>query len=489
VSIPELHSPAAPEARPASARAVHVRLPGAGSVSVTRRFLEVIDHPHFQRLRRVRQLGPTYLVYPGAVHTRFEHSVGVYAASARYLASLTAQPSVAGSLGERDLLTMLAAALLHDVGHYPFAHSLEALHHRGRDTPRHEDLAAAVIAGEAPGLSRRGPSIARILAHTVGVDPDRVVALIRAPRAALEPTDRLLQSVLSSAIDADKMDYLWRDSVHLGVEYGRNYDRERLLASLTVNEAGDGVAVTSKGRVSAEIFLFCRYTMFSEVYWHHTVRAASAMLEGAWADLVQRGGADRDELTSQLLTVGDDALLETLGAEAAPGSRAAHLLRGLTGGRRQLYKRLVTWSRAYEDGPGGPDARGDAGSPAGVYDGLAALDEAATEALLARLRRRLSNLGRPLGKHDLILDIPPRDKDRVPTVPVFHPKAPPGRPRYRELGEESTIVRGMARDFLATVKKIRLFLAPEHAARLQDRHDAVHEAVGEVVGEFLTRRA
>ena len=474
MTIPELGS------QPAEApRAVHVRLPGAASVSVTRRFLEVVDHPDFQRLRRVRQLGPTFLVYPGAVHTRFEHSLGVYAASARYLAALTARPSVAASLRERDLLAMFAAALLHDVGHYPFAHSLEALHHRGRDTPRHEDLAAAIIAGEAPGLSRRGPSIARILAHSVGVDPDRVVALIRAPRASLSPTDRLLQSVLSSAIDADKMDYLWRDSVHLGVGYGLNYDRERLLSALTVNDAGDGVAVTSKGRVSAEIFLFCRYTMFSEVYWHHTVRAASAMLEGAWAELVQRGDADRDELTSQLLTVGDDALLETLGAEAAPGSRAARLLRGLTGGRRQLYKRVVTWSRAYED----PQAGG-----VGVYDGLAALDEAGTAALLGRLRRRLSTLGRPLGKHDLMLDIPPRDKDRVPSVQIFHPKAPPGRPPYRELGDESTIVRGMAQDFLATVKKIRLFLAPEHAARLGDRHGAVHEAVAQVVGEFLAER-
>ena len=459
-----------PELAPAGGDAV-VRLPELESVPLTSAVVKVIDHPHFQRLRRVRQLGPTHLVYPGALHTRFEHSIGVYGTAIHYLRSLLRLASVRLSLTEEDVRTVLLAALLHDVGHYPFAHSLEALHRVGRDTPRHEDLAAEIVAGRAPGLARTPRSLATIIRSDVGADPERVARLIRCKRSALEdPIDRLLQSVISSAIDADKMDYLWRDSVHLGVPYGRNYDRSRLLGSLTVNAAGDSIAVSAKGLISAEIFLFCRYTMFSEVYWHHTVRSASAMLEHAWSDIVRREDADYSDLTSRLLGVGDDELLATLSSEAPPGSPAQTLLAGLTGDRRRLYKRLVTWSRA-----------DDQEEDAEIYDRLYGLDDDATEALLARLRDRLSRFGRPLPVAALILDIPPRDKDTLPDVDVHYPRAHGGRGAYRSLVKSSRIVRGIGKDFISVVKKARLFVHPDYAADLAARQPAVTDIVLEEV--------
>lgn len=418
----------------------------------------------------MRQLGPTWLVYPGATHTRFEHSLGVYGTTVRYLQSLLARESVRQSLDEVDVRTVLMAGLLHDVGHYPFAHSLEALHHKARDTPRHEDLAVKIIEGRAPGLERTPDTIASRLEREVGVEPGRVAALIAADKASLTPVDRLLRSIISSAIDADKMDYLWRDSVHLGVPYGRNYDRERLLNALTVDADGQALAVSSKGVVSAEIFLFCRYTMFSEVYWHHTVRSVSAMLEAAWADLVEREDPDPDDLTSRLLAVGDDQLLRTLAAESAPSTQSALLLSGVVADRREPYKRLVTWSRVYDE----PDKRA-------AWERLYGLDLRRQQALVERIRERLSRLGRAIPKGGLILDVPPRDKDTLPDIAVHRERAGAGAGAYTRLAECSRIVAGIAADFIGVVKKIRLFVHPQVARELGSRQAEVEEALREVI--------
>jgi HD superfamily phosphohydrolase len=459
-----------PELVPAGAGRGVIRLPELHNIAVTEAVLGVIDHPHFQRLRRVRQLGPTHLVYPGATHTRFEHSLGVYGTVVRYLQSLLQQGQIRSSLDEVDVRTVLMAGLLHDIGHYPFAHTLEALHHQGADTPRHEEVGCQIIAGSASGLPHDGPPIAELLLSTMKVDPERVMALMTRPRTQLSSaTDRFLQSIISSALDADKMDYLWRDSVHLGVPYGRNYDRDRLLNSLTVNGEGDGLAVTSKGIVSAQIFLFCRYTMYSEVYWHHTVRSLSAMLEQAWSDLVVHGQLEPGDLLSRLLTVGDDELLRGLAAEAAPGTVAARTLRCITEGRRRPYRRLMTWSRAYQD-----DASRE------IYTRLHSLSSSECAALVRTLRECLGTRARPLREGDVILDIPPRDKDELPEVTVYHPHGRGGG-SYTSLAASSRIVSGMGEDFLAAVKKIRVFVHPEHGDRLaRDRGrwtGAVHEVL------------
>ena len=102
------------------------------------------------------------------------------------------------------------------------------------------------------------------------------------PASRATPRPRMLASMLSGPIDIDKMDYLARDSLHAGVPYGRNFDQQRLIGSLCLNAAGDGLAITDKGKTAAEMMVFARYVMFSEVYWHHGVRAATAMLQRAF---------------------------------------------------------------------------------------------------------------------------------------------------------------------------------------------------------------
>ncbi len=462
MTIPELASVGAGQAV--------VRLPELDNVAITRRVARVIDHPHFQRLRRVRQLGPTAWVYPGATHTRFEHSLGVYGTTTRYLNALLGHGHVRDGLEEEDLRTALMAALLHDVGHYPFAHMLEAVHHAGFDTPRHEDLAAEIIRGQAAGLTSTTETIAGLLKREMGVDPERVIQLIVSKRAALKrPVDRLLQSIISSAIDADKMDYLWRDSVHLGVPYGRGYDRNRLLNAITTNGDGDALAVSSKGIISAEIFLLSRYAMFSEVYWHHAVRSVSCMMEVAWADLVAREAPSRDDLVSRLLSVGDDELLRTLYAEAPPASVSGLILKGIAGDRRGLYKRLVTWSRVYDD----PAKRH-------AYDALYTMDRAHLGDLLERLSARLVE-GAPLPPGALLLDIPPRDKDSIPDVAVHYPRAGAGAGAYTSLAKASKIVGGIAEDFIGVVKKIRLFVHPAYVDRVPSCSVTLETLVQETV--------
>jgi HD superfamily phosphohydrolase len=446
-----------------------IRIPERRNVVIDRHVQEVIDHPAFQRLRRVRALGPTHLVYPGAVHTRFEHSLGVFSTTRWYLASLGRHPSFAASASEEDLKTALAAGLLHDLGHYPFAHSLEALHLKGRDTPRHEDVGARILLGEVEALRGERP-IGEILREGWGVDPERVVALCTGDLGE-DPSaiDRILHSVISSAIDADKMDYLERDSHHMGVPYGRMYDRGRLLDSLTLNADEDGVAVAAKGKVNAEMFIFSRYTMFSEAYWHHTVRAASAMVESALAAFHTRASMSPDELLGLLLAHDDDRLLEWLCEASSERSGTHYLLRGMVGHRRALYKRVSTFSRAYVE----EDKRQ-------AYDVIYAMDAESLYALTDRLRVAYSSaLGTPLHPADLIIDTPPRDKDRIETIDVLYPGDPD--PRVYPLHKLSRVVEGVASDFVRVVKKIRLFAAPHIAERLRAHPDAERILLEEIL--------
>ena len=97
----------------------------------------------------------------------------------------------------------------------------------------------------------------------------------------------MMRSILSGPIDIDKMDYLDRDSLHCGVPYGRHFDKQRLIQSLLVNEAGDGLALSAKGKTAAELMVFARYVMFSEVYWHHAVRSATTMFARCFFELRQ----------------------------------------------------------------------------------------------------------------------------------------------------------------------------------------------------------
>ncbi|MEM1348869.1 MAG: HD domain-containing protein, partial [Myxococcota bacterium] len=402
---------------------------------------------------------------------RFEHSLGVFGTTQWFVTSLLGRSAFRDAATREDLMTVLAAGLLHDLGHYPFAHSLEALHLKGRQTPTHEEVGGQIMAGELEGLRGEEP-IGALLRRDWGVDHERVMRLCTGELGA-EATqmDRVLKTIISGAIDADKMDYLERDSHHMGVPYGRHYDRQRLLASLTLNGAEDGIAIEAKGKVSAEMFIFSRYTMFSEAYWHHTVRAASAMVERALEAFLSRSEYSPQEQLGFLLAHDDDRLLEWLCDQTPPSSATNHLLRGMTRNRRRLYKRVVTLSRVYVD-PEKLDA----------YDRIYRMDASAYHSLTANLRIAISSaLGQTLHPADLILDTPPRDKDKLETIDVLFPGARgTGSANYAPLHELSKIVAGIQNDFIRVVKKIRVFASArvaEHIKALPNIEELVLDEV------------
>ena len=272
---------------------------------------ELIDTPAFQRLRYVRQLGLAFLVYPGATHARFEHALGTYHLARRTLTLFEEQDEYT-SVGRDECQLVRIAALLHDIGHYPFSHALEEI-----GAMHHEDVARPLICdGEVAEILRR---------ELGGGAPDRVVALIRGE------SDSPLQGLISGSIDLDKLDYLRRDAFMCGVSYGE-IDVDRLINALTLlRDPATGeptVGMIEKGLSALESLLFARYQMYRNVYWHHAVRSATAMYKRLVTDALDAGALDARTLAGFT----DEGILFALG-ERAPSK----LLVALHG--RRLYKR------------------------------------------------------------------------------------------------------------------------------------------------------
>ncbi len=300
-----------------------LRDPVWNNIRVDELTLALLDTDVVQRLRYVRQLGWTYLVYPGATHTRFEHALGTHHLSRRTLALLA--EAEAGSIDERDQAIVRSAALLHDVGHYPFSHALEeigALHH--------EDVARPLITEGR---------VADLLTASLGSDaPERVFDLI-AGRSASP-----LQGLISGSLDLDKIEYLKRDAFMCGVPYGE-IDVDRLTNSLVLVEdphTGRGaIGVREKALSALESLLFAKYQMYRNVYWHHAVRSATAMYKRLVEDAVDAGVLDVHSLSRFT----DEGLMHRL-ESAGPTALLVSLK------ERKLYKRAAEWPAAeLEDTP------------------------------------------------------------------------------------------------------------------------------------------
>jgi HD superfamily phosphohydrolase len=226
---------------------------------------DLLDTPELQRLRRISQLGTASLVYPAANHTRFEHSLGVYHLAREALEHL----DVGGPRAE----LVRAAALLHDVGHGPFSHNLEAITHR-RTGKMHDDVHELFERG-AVGEVLRDHDIA----------PHDVADLVAG--------DGRYGQLVSGELDVDRMDYLVRDAHHTGVPYG-TIDHARLVRELTFD---DGELVLEEGNVqTAESLLVARALMNPTVYSHHVARISKAMLRRAGETLLANTDADAEDL-------------------------------------------------------------------------------------------------------------------------------------------------------------------------------------------------
>lgn len=234
-----------------------------------RLLIDLIDTPEMQRLRRIHQLGLATYAYTGADHSRFSHSLGVMHVCRRILGRLGRDVPI----DPWERLVTTCAALLHDLGHWPFSHVVEEI--LGE---RHERWSARLVEDPDGAVHRR----------LAAYDP-------RLPRAVLDrmrhvSRPRFLADLVASQLDADRFDYLLRDSMMTGVAYGL-YDLEWILETLAVDEAADRIVVHEKGHLAVVAYLQARHHMYQQVYFHKTVRAADVMLKALLGRAVERARA------------------------------------------------------------------------------------------------------------------------------------------------------------------------------------------------------
>ena len=296
--------------------------------------LALISTPAFLRLDRIQQLGFVSRVWPGAKHARYDHSLGVLHLTRLAVAHL--RGAGGAWIGDEEARVVCAAALLHDIGHYPFSHAVEEL---GPPIAPHEAVGADLV---------EGPGIAPILRQAWGIDPERVAAVIDPSARQPHPADRVLRGLLSGPLDMDKLDYLPRDARACNVPYG-GVDAARLIDALRIVEpdaagvvAERRVGIGAKGVSPLHSLINARQEMFDNVYWHHTNRACMAMLLRAVQDALLAGAIRPAELTG----LDDASLLAALSDPAMPPStgRLTTALR-----ERRIHKRAVEISaRAVE---------------------------------------------------------------------------------------------------------------------------------------------
>lgn len=370
-----------------------------GSIRVNGPALSLIETPELQRLHSIHQLGLAYLVYPGANHTRFEHSLGTFAVARRICTSL--------NLSKEEGVLIECAALLHDVGHLPFSHTLEFVLH-DQFKIDHEEISKRLIRGEesvvsdtdgkilgkfdtvAEALEKRDvdlKEVAKLLDKTAAASAQKTIGDSKGQ--SFFNSRRYMSQIITGPVDADQLDYLKRDAHYTGVAYGV-IDLDRLYETLQIF---NGDLVVDRGGLSAvEGMLVARALMFSSVYFHKTVRIAELML----AKAVEQLGAGE---VASVSTMTDSGLLAHLGSKGGYFEEIATLIK-----YRRLYKKSFALRMSevsperLEEIEGFGDMRSrrsleqDIARRAGVDPGRVLIDIPSTELMVSEPRISLTNL-------------------------------------------------------------------------------------------------
>jgi len=249
-----------------------------GHIYMTEKLAELTVSAPFIRLCHIFQLGPVYFTYPGATHTRASHSIGVYHLGRRLLQNLCERGASAW-LTPEGVKSFLAACLLHDLGHFPYTHSLKEL-----TLASHESLTSAIILKEP----------VKSLVGNTGADPRLAAAIIDKEMEGSGDELLFYRKLLSGALDPDKLDYLNRDARYCGVPYGAQ-DVDFILSRLYPNKER-GADIDSRLIPNVESVLFSKYLMYRTVYWHHQVRSATAMVKKALINGLESGKIAGEDL-------------------------------------------------------------------------------------------------------------------------------------------------------------------------------------------------
>jgi HD superfamily phosphohydrolase len=392
-----------------------------GHIYLTPAMAALIRSAPYTRLSRIFQLGPAYGVYPGATHTRAAHSLGVYHLARRLLLNL-AEKGADSWLSAEGVRSFLCAGLLHDLGHFPYTHSLKEL-----PLIPHEALTAGLIRAEP----------LRSLTGAAGADPEMTAAIVDTGEPGAASGDgelRFYRKLLSGVLDPDKLDYLNRDASYCGVPYGAQ-DVDFIYSRLYPHRER-GIDIDSRGIPGVEAVLFSKYLMYRTVYWHRSVRSATAMIKTA----VLSGLRDGDFSKEALYNMDDQGLFGLLDEGAHPRFSLARQVRD---GR--FYAVLAEFP--FEEAKHG-----------GLTDITARFRY--EEALAAKLSGLAGGAGaRGVGPGELIIDIP---------EPVSFETGLYVRDEGRYFTESSGIFSAdVVEGFIKSLRIVRIFVDPVHENSLQ----------------------
>lgn len=395
--------------------------------------MRIVDTEPVQQLHRIKQLGPTYLVYPGATHTRLNHSLGVFHIAKRMIARLI-HLNDSPEVSLPGVKAFLAAALLHDVGHFPYTHSFKSL-----PLAEHEQLTGRFILSNP---------LAQTIRAELGVDPEVVAAIVD---ESLPPGNRpeigLYRRLLSGSLDPDKLDYLNRDAYFCGVPYGIQDIDYALSRMVSVGYEGIGLELNALSAV--ENILFSKYLMYRAVYWHRTVRVATAMIKKA----VYCGLDSGEVAAEELYGLDDETFVSGVGGRSF---EPFDLIRRV--GRRELLKPIV--DVAFDDSNR-------------AHRRLETMEARLTaEQAVARDISHLA--GRRIPEHEIIIDVPDPISFEI-HFPIFDDSA------KKEFSDVSVFTPEVVSRFTRTIRRLRVMVPPDVARTKSIEPEAILQVASDAV--------
>jgi HD superfamily phosphohydrolase len=390
--------------------------------------IDIINSLPFQELAGIKQLGPAYMVYPGATHTRFSHSLGVFHIAER-LIKILLRAEEALPLSLEGVKAFLCASLIHDLGHFPFAHSLKEL-----PLLKHEVLTGQVVLSEP---------LNSLIKDRLGADPYTVAAIVDHDLPNRGNNEiQFFRNILSGVLDPDKLDYLNRDAYFCGVPYGIQ-DVDFALSRI-LPHSDTGVAIDISGVAVVENILFSKYLMYRAVYWHRAVRVATAMIKKA-----VYLGLDKEQLRADDLYLLDDDTFFSKFRESSftPFS----LIKNVS--ERTLHKTVL-------EQPFDVSKR--------LHKDVLSLDTRfKKEQELAALLSSVCGTG--LHDEDVIIDIPEQISFEI-QLPVWNGKEFIAYPRSGTVFSEEVV-----HNFTSTLRRLRVMVSPEYADILRRRPEHLEE--------------
>jgi HD superfamily phosphohydrolase len=409
-----------------------IKDPVHGYVYITEAERIVVDSYPVQRLHRLRQLAGAEFVYPGANHTRFEHSIGVM-----HLAGLLSDnPNISEHLSEDEAQTIRIAALLHDVGHGPFSHVFEHLLVKFLDKT-HEDMTTWII--------RR--SELRDVINDLGYDPDLISQL--AVGALNKPGKAFLDQMIRSAVDVDKLDFVVRDTHHTGAEFG-NVDIFRLIHMLDILD--ENLAIDLGALSALESFILARIESFKSIYFHRVGRAAQIMIAMAMEAAKDDLGLVDFKSPAEYLTLNDYTTWTMLKACA----KSKKIIENLE--RRRLLKRVYERTFYVRDK-----------TMSGIFS---------VEEIREQMRNRIASEAQ-VTPQSVVIDVP-----TVPSVPYRHSALlePMEIPIFHK-AQDGTRVPGRLSDVSGVFEALKGFMNILRVYTEEEHRETVGAAAAKLLGD------